>query len=93
MRILAVCGMGIGSSLLLQMLIERCVKRLGIDATVEMADIGTARGAGIDADIIVTSTHLADQLGEVKGKVVTVKNYMDEEEMTRKLKEAVESLS
>ena len=46
MKILAVCGMGLGSALLLRMLVEKAVKKLNLDAQVTVADISTARGAG-----------------------------------------------
>ena len=89
MKILAVCGMGLGSALLLRMLVEKAVKKLNIEADVTVADISTARGAGSDADIIVTSAELAEQLGSVKGKIITIKNYVDVNEMTEKLSKAV----
>lgn len=89
MKILAVCGMGLGSALLLRMLVEKAVKRLNLDAQVTVADISTARGAGTDADVIVTSAELAEQLGSVQGKIITIKNYIDVDEMTEKLSKAV----
>ncbi len=89
MKILAVCGMGLGSALLLRMLVEKAVKKLNLEAQVTVADISTARGAGTDADIIVTSAELAEQLGSVRGKVITIKNYIDVDEMTEKLSKAV----
>jgi len=81
--------MGLGSALLLRMLVEKAVKNLNLDAQVEVADISTARGAGSAADIIVTSAELAQQLGDVQGKIVTIKNYMDVNEMTEKLRSAL----
>lgn len=89
MKILAVCGMGLGSALLLRMLVEKAVKRLNLDAQVTVADISTARGAGTDADVIVTSAELAEQLGSIQGKIITIKNYIDVDEMTEKLSKAV----
>jgi PTS system ascorbate-specific IIB component len=89
LRILAVCGMGLGSALLLRMLVEKAVSNLQLEADVEVADISTARGAGTDADIIVTSAELAEQLGDVQGKIITIKNYMDVNEMTEKLRGAL----
>lgn len=93
MKILAVCGMGLGSALLIKMTIERAVKALGIDATVDTADIGMARGAGVKADVIVTSAHLAERLGDVEGTIITVKNLMSEEEVTEKLRDALSGSS
>jgi PTS system ascorbate-specific IIB component len=89
LKILAVCGMGLGSALLLRMLVEKAVKKLNLDAQVTIADISTARGAGTDADIIVTSAELAERLGTVQGKIITIKNYIDVDEMTEKLSRAI----
>lgn len=91
MKILAVCGMGLGSSLILRLQVEKAAKALGIDATVELADISTARALAHSADIIVTSKELAARIGEVKAKFVTINNYMDLKEMTDKLREATAS--
>jgi PTS system ascorbate-specific IIB component len=89
MKILAVCGMGVGSALLLRMLVEKALRNLDLQAELEIADISTARGAGADADIIVTSAELAERLGQVSGKIVTIKNYIDVDEMTEKLRTAI----
>ena len=66
MKIVAVCGMGIGTSVLLKMNIEKVLDAMGIDADVEAADIGTAAGAARMADIVLTSSELADEIGPVK---------------------------
>jgi PTS system ascorbate-specific IIB component len=89
MKILAVCGMGLGSSLILKIQIEKAARALGLDARVELADITTARSLAVDADVIVTSHELAERIGTVKGKIITITNYMDLNEMTAKLKQAV----
>jgi PTS system ascorbate-specific IIB component len=90
MRILAVCGMGLGSGLLLRMQAEKALRQLGIDADLEVADIGSARAAAQTADLIITSNELAEQLGQVKPRIVTISNFVDLNEMVRKLKEVVE---
>jgi len=88
-KILAVCGMGLGSGLLLRMQAEKALKELGIQADVEVADIGTARALASTADLIVTSEELAQQLGQVKPKIVTITNFIDTREMVARLKEAI----
>ncbi|PMQ00836.1 MAG: PTS ascorbate transporter subunit IIB [Dictyoglomus sp. NZ13-RE01] len=89
MKILAVCGMGLGSSLILKMTVEKAVKELGLNAEVVTADIVTAKGAGSDADIIITSEELAQQLGDIKSKIVTVKNFVNVEEFVNGLKKVL----
>lgn len=86
MKILAVCGMGLGSGLLLRMQAEKALKQIGAQADLEVADIGTARALAPTADLILTSEELAQQLGEVKPKVVTISNFIDLDEMVRKLR-------
>ena len=90
MKILAVCGMGLGSALVLRMQAEKALKELGLTADLEVADIGTARALAPKADLILTSNELAEQLGAVKPKVVTISNFIDLREMVDKLKAALE---
>lgn len=89
MKILAVCGMGLGTGLVLRMQAEKALKELGIAADVEVADIGTARALAASADLILTSEELAEQLGTVKPKVITISNFIDLREMVTKLKAAI----
>ncbi len=90
MKILAVCGMGLGTGLLLRMQAEKALKEIGVVADVEVADIGTARALASTADLIVTSEELAQQLGAVKPKIVTISNFIDLREMVTKLRAAIE---
>lgn len=90
MKILAVCGMGLGSALILRMQAEKALRELGLEAELEVADIGTARAVAPSADIILTTEELAQQLGKVKPKVVTISNFIDLREMVAKLKAAIE---
>ena len=90
MKILTVCGMGLGTGLLLRMNTEAALKVIGVDdASVEVADISSAKGMGASADIVLTSSELAEQLGPVKGKLVTITNFFDKGEIERKLREAL----
>lgn len=89
MKILAVCGMGMGSSMVLKLQVEKALKQLGLKADVEMADITSAKSMADRADIILASKEIADRLGKVNAKVVTIKNYFNMEEMVEKIEEAV----
>lgn len=89
MKILAVCGMGLGSGLLLRMQAEKALRQLGVQADLEVADIGSARAMAQTADLIITSNELAEQLGPVRPRVVTIVNFVDLDEMIRKLKAAL----
>lgn len=76
MKILAVCGFGVGSSMVLKMTIEKVLRGLGIDAEVENTDISTAQGT--KCDFILTSNELAENLRTVVSvPVYPIKKYMD----------------
>jgi PTS system ascorbate-specific IIB component len=90
MKIVAVCGMGIGTSVLLKMNAEKVLAKLGIDAEVEAADMGVARGAAQTAEIVLTSEELAEELGDVPAEVIIINNFFDLDEITEKLTAAVE---
>lgn len=80
MNILAVCGFGVGSSMVLKMTIDRVCKELGVEANVENTDLSSASGA--DADVIFTSFELTEQLRSSKNiPVYPIKKYMDKEEV------------
>lgn len=85
-KIIAVCGMGLGSGLLARMSVERVLKRNGIkdsDVYVEVADIGSARRPGVD--IYVTTNEFAPNVKAWAPRLVVVKNLFDEKEMERAL--------
>ncbi|RCV53524.1 PTS sugar transporter subunit IIB [Marinitenerispora sediminis] len=85
MKILAVCAMGIGTSVILKINAEQAIQRLGIGADVEVADIGTARGAAASADIVLTSAAIAEEIGDVGIPVLVIDNFVDEDEIRDKL--------
>ncbi len=89
MKILAVCGMGLGSGLLLRMQAEKALRQLGLKADVEVSDIGSARAAAQTADLILTTAELAEQIGQVKPPIVTIRNFIDLNEMVEKLRAAL----
>lgn len=89
MKIVVVCGMGIGTSVLLKMNAEKALRAMGVDADVEAADIGTARGAARLANLVLTSEELAPEIGDVPAKVVVIDNFTDIQEITEKIQSAL----
>ena len=83
LRILTVCGNGIGSSLMLAMKIEEICKEEGMnDISVESADFNSALSK--DTDIIVTVREIASQFPDNKNVIVT-RSYTNK----KKIKEDV----
>jgi PTS system ascorbate-specific IIB component len=82
--------MGLGTGLLLRMNTEAALSAIGVDdAEVEVADIASAKGIGAGYDMVLTSSELAEQLGPVKGRLITIHNFIDKAEIESKLREAL----
>lgn len=85
-KILCICGMGLGSGLLVKMGVERVLKRNGFDErefSVDVGDISTARQVGID--LYVTTEEFARQIGDIGVPIVQVFNLFNEKEIEEKL--------
>jgi PTS system ascorbate-specific IIB component len=89
MKIITVCGMGIGTSVLLKMNAEKALRALDVDADVEAADIGTARGAARTAELVLTSEDLVEELGQVSAKVVVIDNFTNVAEIQQKIQDSI----
>lgn len=89
MRIVAVCGAGIGTSAILKVNAERALSRLGLSADVTASDLKGVADAAADAQVILTSTELAGAvraaIGRSFAEIVEVVNYFDVEEIGEKL--------
>ncbi|MGB9840960.1 PTS sugar transporter subunit IIB [Thermovenabulum sp.] len=88
MKILVVCGSGLGSSFLIEMNIKKILKEIGVTAEVDHADLGSAKG--YKADILVGTRDIAVQLYDIGGEVVSLDNMIDTDSMKNKLIEAIE---
>lgn len=85
-KILAVCGMGLGSSLILRIGIEKALEEEGIDGTVEVKDLSSIYGE--KADFIFASEEIADKIDH-PAEVVSIKNITDRKAIKEKVLEAI----
>ncbi len=90
MKIVTICGAGIGSSGILKVNAERVLGRLGIQADVSAAHLDTLAADAADAQIILTSPEFVEAIGKTNADVIVVHNYFDTAELTRKLQDALE---
>ena len=89
MKIVAICGAGIGSSGILKVDAERVLQRLGLTATVVAADIASVQRVAADAQVILTSQEFVEAIGPTRADVVVVENYFDTDELSRKIEAAI----
>jgi PTS system ascorbate-specific IIB component len=89
MKIVAICGAGVGTSGILKVNAERVLKRLDIDADVTASDLANVASAASNAQVILTSPELVTSIPHTNADVVVVDNYFDLDELERKLDEAL----
>lgn len=88
MKIMTVCGFGVGTSLLLKMTVDSILEEEGIICKVEAVDMTSA--CGNSADLILTSKEIGEEIeGQVSGKLVYISNFMDKEEVKEKILKAI----
>jgi len=89
LKILTICGVGMGSSLILRMTTESVVKELGIPAKVEHGVLTEAKAAG--ADVILAQPLHVDELKDAAPIVIGIKSFVNKNEIREKLVEALKS--
>lgn len=91
MKILAVCGSGLGSSFMMEMNIKNALKEIGVqEIEVDHSDLsGATPGA---ADLFVAGRDIAMGMTHLKG-VVELDNLLDKKELKVKLEEALKKLN
>ena len=87
MKILCVCGLGMGSSLILKMSVEKAMSELGVYCDVEHWAAGTMEG--MKFDLIVAAEDFRDEL-KGRDNVVFVKNVVRVPEIKKGLKAYLE---
>ncbi|MCJ8343697.1 MAG: PTS sugar transporter subunit IIB [Cetobacterium sp.] len=83
MKIVAVCGSGLGSSFMLEMNIKKVLKELGVTAEVEHTDLGSATEGS--ADLFVMATDIANSCS-LKNKIA-LSSIINMKELKEKLEE------
>jgi len=84
MKILAICGHGLGSSFMLEMNIKKVLKVIGVEAEVEHADLSSAMPDA--ADLFVIGRDLASSVNVSADKKVILNSIIDKKELEEKLR-------
>ncbi|UFJ41773.1 PTS sugar transporter subunit IIB [Brevibacillus humidisoli] len=83
MRVVTVCGMGFGTSLMLLMEVQAIAKKHGFAVDGEAVDLGSAKGK--DCDFMVASGEIASELDGESVEVVAIDNLLDKQEIEEKV--------
>jgi len=84
MKIMAVCGHGLGSCFMLEMNIKKALKLIGVEAEVEHADLSSATPDA--ADLFVIGKDLSSSITVPENKKVVLNSIIDKKELEEKLR-------
>ncbi|MCU1542307.1 MAG: ascorbate transporter subunit [Microbacteriaceae bacterium] len=90
MKIVAICGAGIGSSGILKVNAERVLKKLDIEAEVTAVHLDSLDRAR-DAQVILTSAEFVEAIGKTFADLIVIDNVFDTNELTQKLEASLGS--
>ncbi|MBF4613824.1 PTS sugar transporter subunit IIB [Curtobacterium sp. VKM Ac-1376] len=82
MKIVTICGAGIGSSGILKVNAEKALDTLGLSASVVAADVASVRDVSDDANVILTSQEFVEAIGDTYAEVIVIRNHFDQGEIT-----------
>lgn len=85
MKILAVCGSGLGSSFMLEMNVKKVLKKIGFEAEVEHSDLASVTPNS--ADLFVMGRDIAESAPVPKDKIVILNSIISMSELEEKLTE------
>ena len=85
MKIMAICGSGLGSSFMMEMNIKKVLKKINITADVEHSDLGSVTPDV--ADVFVMAKDIAFSANLPEDKVIIINNIIDLNEVEQKIKD------
>lgn len=88
MKIMAVCGAGLGSSFMMEMNIKKVLKKINITAEVDHSDLGSVTPDL--ADVFVMGKDIAFSANLPESKVIVINNIIDLNEVETKIKDYFE---
>ncbi|MCS2149809.1 PTS sugar transporter subunit IIB [Scandinavium manionii] len=83
MKIMAICGSGLGSSFMVEMNIKKVLKKLNVEAEVEHSDLSSATPGA--ADLFVMAKDIAESASVPDNQLVVINNIIDINELENKL--------
>lgn len=87
LHVLTVCGVGMGSSLMLKMTTETALRALDVDARVECTDVSTARS--MNPDVVIGQDMHTEGLQDLAPVVLTISDFLDAEGLQTQLRSAL----
>ncbi|MBO0452982.1 MULTISPECIES: PTS sugar transporter subunit IIB [Enterococcus] len=90
LKIVTVCGAGVGSSMMMRLFTQQILDDEKIEAVVDAADIGSVDPNGYD--ILITTSDFADTLRDSTAQIVRIDNMMDKDYLKEQLLKTINEL-
>lgn len=84
LKILTICGLGFGTSLMVLMTIQDIGKKYNVKVVGEATDLGSYKGK--KCDVLVASSEIASQVDGGGIEVIGIRNILDKNEIEEKMK-------
>lgn len=84
MKIMAICGSGLGSSFMVEMNIKKVLKKMGVEADVEHSDLSSAIPS--EANLFVMAKDIAASASIPDNQLIVITNIIDINELETKLR-------
>lgn len=91
MRVMTVCGAGVGTSTLLRMNVADVFKSLNLPYSVHVENTSLSRARGTRCDLIITFESFKYEAEKCGVPVIYIKNLMDKSEIREKVKDFAEN--
>lgn len=86
MKVLAACGNGMGSSLIIKMKIQKVLTDMGLQCDVHHASVGQAKSDARNYDLVIVSQMFVKEFQNVGNcKVVGLVNLLSDDEIKEKV--------
>lgn len=90
LKVFAVCGMGLGTSVVLKSRLKRALDDAGVDYDLDVTDASSASSQS--ADLIFTSKEFAESIKNDGARIYTINNFTDRGEISEKVNQALEDV-
>jgi ascorbate PTS system EIIB component len=87
MKIMVVCGNGLGSSFIMELNVKKALTEMGKTAEVDHTDLASAKT--VPADIYIGAADIVGQLDDGNRTIVTLENMMNISEIQSKLEKHI----
>lgn len=88
LKVLCVCQIGVGSSVMLRVFVDSVLNDLGVkDRSIEISDAATAGGLARESDVVICNMELERIVAKYGKPVLALKNMTSKAEIKEKFEE------